>query len=122
MARDLSSIVKQSRREGYALHPKAHKALVKRSTPPGQGASDAGRRRPKTSQYALQLREKQKAKIIYGLMEKQFRKYYESASKKVGITGDKSTVMAVIKVHAMLDGIASGALVVSEAVPDALAA
>ena len=36
----------------------------------------------------MQLREKQKAKIIYGLMERQFRKYYESASKKVGVTGD----------------------------------
>ena len=39
MARDTQSIVKMSRREGYALHPKAHKALVKRTTPPGQAAA-----------------------------------------------------------------------------------
>lgn len=70
MARDLQSIVKRSRREGYALHPKAHKALVKRATPPGQGASE--RRRTKVSQYALGLREKQKVKRLYGLLERQF--------------------------------------------------
>jgi small subunit ribosomal protein S4 len=70
MARDTRSIVKMSRREGYALHPKAHKALVKRSGPPGQ---HGGRnQRIKTSQYALQLREKQKVKRLYGLLEKQF--------------------------------------------------
>ena len=42
MARDTQSIVKMSRREGYALHPKAHKALVKRTTPPGQQANGRG--------------------------------------------------------------------------------
>ena len=56
MARDTQSIVKMSRREGYALHPKAHKALVKRSTPPGQQTRGY---RSKPSQYSLQLRENQ---------------------------------------------------------------
>lgn len=55
MARDTHSIVKMSRREGYALHPKAHKALAKRTNKPGANAN--ARLRSKPSQYALQLRE-----------------------------------------------------------------
>src|SRR5579884_2059718 len=78
MARDRQSIVKMSRREGYALHPKAHKVLVKRSSKPGQSASQ--RPRGKTSQYALQLREKQKVKRLYGLLERQFSKLMAEAS------------------------------------------
>jgi ribosomal protein S4 len=61
MARDRQSIVKMSRREGYALHPKAHKALVKRTNKPGQSPQSRGPR-GKASQYSLQLREKQKVK------------------------------------------------------------
>lgn len=85
MARDLQSIVKMSRREGYALHPKAHKALVKRSTPPGQQASNMRRR--KDSQYSLQLREKQKVKRLYGLLERQFAKMMSEASRTKGQSG-----------------------------------
>lgn len=86
MARDTQSIVKMSRREGYALHPKAHKALVKRSTPPGQQAG--GRFRPgKGSQYSLQLREKQKVKRLYGLLEKQFSNLMKEASRTQGQSG-----------------------------------
>lgn len=85
MARDTQSIVKMSRREGYALHPKAHKALVKRSTPPGQAAG--GRFRQKTSQYSLQLREKQKVKRLYGLLEKQFSNLMKEASRGKGQSG-----------------------------------
>lgn len=59
MARDTQSIVKMSRREGYALHPKAHKALAKRTALPGQNNTGRGYR-AKASQYSLQLREKQK--------------------------------------------------------------
>ena len=81
MARDTQSIVKMSRREGYALHPKAHKALVKRPTPPGQQAA-AQRMRSKSSQYALQLREKQKVKRLYGLLERQFAKLMQEASRQ----------------------------------------
>lgn len=86
MARDIRSIVKMSRREGYALHPKAHKALVKRSGPPGQ---QGGRnQRNKASQYSLQLREKQKVKRLYGLLERQFAKLMEEASRKHGKSGE----------------------------------
>lgn len=86
MARDTGSIVKMSRREGYALHPKAHKALMKRSSPPGQ--QKAGAFRQKSSQYSLQLREKQKVKRLYGLLEKQFRKLMTEASKTQGRSGE----------------------------------
>jgi small subunit ribosomal protein S4 len=89
MARDTQSIVKMSRREGYALHPKAHKALVKRTTMPGQQAGGGGRgMRNKASQYSLQLREKQKVKRLYGLLEKQFSNLMKEASRKEGQSGE----------------------------------
>lgn len=84
MARDTRSIVKMSRREGYALHPKAHKALVKRSAPPGQHGIN---QRYKPSQYALQLREKQKVKRLYGLLERQFAKLMVEAGRTPGQSG-----------------------------------
>lgn len=84
MARDTHSIVKMSRREGYALHPKAHKALVKRTTPPGEHGQN---RLKKQSQYALQLREKQKVKRLYGLLERQFKKLMDEASRVKGQSG-----------------------------------
>jgi small subunit ribosomal protein S4 len=88
MARDTHSIVKMSRREGYALHPKAHKALVKRPTIPGQhGNSRGGMRGAKARQYSLQLREKQKVKRLYGLLEKQFSNLMAEASRKQGQSG-----------------------------------
>lgn len=86
MARDTQSIVKMSRREGYALHPKAHKALMKRTTLPGQAAG-GNMRRTKTSQYSLQLREKQKVKRLYGLLERQFSKLMSEASRTKGQSG-----------------------------------
>lgn len=86
MARDTHSIVKMSRREGYALHPKAHKALVKRPTPPGQTGN--GRRPNKPSQYSLQLREKQKVKRLYGLLERQFSNLMKEASRSHGQSGE----------------------------------
>ena len=87
MARDTQSIVKMSRREGYALHPKAHKALMKRSTPPGQAANARGPRGAKVSQYSRQLREKQKVKRLYGLLEKQFSNLMKEANRKEGQSG-----------------------------------
>lgn len=87
MARDRSSIVKMSRREGYALHPKAHKALVKRTSKPGQGPMSRGPRGGKASQYSLQLREKQKVKRLYGLLEKQFSNLMKEASRRQGQSG-----------------------------------
>ena len=85
MARDRQSIVKMSRREGYALHPKAHKALVKRSTIPGEHGGRGQRNKP--SQFAIQLREKQKVKRLYGLLERQFSNLMKEASKAKGQSG-----------------------------------
>ncbi len=85
MARDRSPIVKQSRREGYALHPKAHKVMAKKSTPPGQHGRS---RQAKPSLYATQLREKQKVRRIYGLLEKQFAKLMKEASRSQGQSGE----------------------------------
>src|SRR5690242_3814948 len=87
MARDTGSIVKMSRREGYALHPKAHKALVKRTATPGQQSTGRGFR-AKTSQYSLQLREKQKVKRLYGLLEKQFSNLMKEAARREGQSGE----------------------------------
>jgi small subunit ribosomal protein S4 len=75
-----------SRREGYALHPKAHKALVKRTTIPGNHGGRNQRNKP--SQYSLQLREKQKVKRLYGLLERQFAKLMSEASRKEGQSGE----------------------------------
>ncbi len=86
MARDTQSIVKMSRREGYALHPKAHKIMARRSAKPGENTSARGRRN-KESQYSLQLREKQKVKRLYGLLEKQFANLMKEASRGRGQAG-----------------------------------
>lgn len=85
MARDTSPIVKQSRREGYALHPKAHKILAKKSGIPGQHAHG---RQGKASLYSTQLREKQKVRRTYGLLEKQFARLMDEASRKQGLSGE----------------------------------
>jgi small subunit ribosomal protein S4 len=86
MARDRSPIVKQSRREGYALHPKAHKIMAKKSGIPGMHAHG---RQGKQSLYATQLREKQKVRRTYGLLEKQFAKLMvEAGRRKEGLAGE----------------------------------
>lgn len=85
MARDRSAIGKQSRREGVALHPKAHSLLVKKGYGPGQHGQS---RRFRQSEYGLQLREKQKIRRMYGLLEKQFRNLVSDAMKSQGKTGE----------------------------------
>jgi small subunit ribosomal protein S4 len=86
MARDTSPIVKQSRREGYALHPKAHKIMAKKTGIPGQHAHG---RQGKASLYSTQLREKQKVRRTYGLLEKQFaRLMNEATRRKEGLAGE----------------------------------
>ena len=85
MARDTSPIVKQSRREGYALHPKAHKIMVKKTGIPGQHAHG---RQGKPSLYLTQLREKQKVRRTYGLLEKQFARLMNEASRRPGLAGE----------------------------------
>ncbi|HEY6736762.1 MAG TPA: 30S ribosomal protein S4 [Candidatus Saccharimonadia bacterium] len=86
MARNLTPILKVSRREQTALHPKAIKGLTKRPTRPGQHGPNAGRSKP--SQYAIQLRQKQMVKRMYGLLEKQFAKLVHEAERRTGNTGD----------------------------------
>ena len=85
MARDTSPIVKQSRREGYALHPKAHKIMARKSGIPGVHAHG---RQGKPSLYLTQLREKQKVRRTYGLLEKQFAKLMKEAARQDGLTGE----------------------------------
>lgn len=86
MARDLTPIVKRSRREKTPLHPKAIKGLTVRNYGPGQhGQSNM---RSKLSQYAVQLREKQKVKRMYGLLEKPFRRLVAEAERRQGVSGD----------------------------------
>jgi small subunit ribosomal protein S4 len=90
MARDRSPKCKQCRREGMKLFLKGERCLTekcaieRRSYPPGEH----GRGRIKQSEYLLQLREKQKARRYYGLLEKQFRTYYTKAAKGTGVTGE----------------------------------
>jgi len=86
MTRNLQSVVKMSRREGYALHPKAHKGLAKHAVLPGYNSN--GRiHTGKGSQYSIQLREKQKVKRVYGLLEKQFSNLMKEASKNHAQSG-----------------------------------
>lgn len=91
MARYTDSVCRLCRREGTKLFLKGEKcfsakcALAKRPTPPGQHGQ--GRQR-KMSEYATQLREKQKARRAYGLLEGQFYRTYERASNMKGVTGE----------------------------------
>ena len=84
MARYTGPMVKLSRREGVALTDKCQKYLDRRPYPPGEH----GRGRIRQSEYLLQLREKQKTRRFYGILEKQFRNYYKKASRQPGITGE----------------------------------
>src|SRR4051812_27699319 len=86
MARDLTPIVKRSRREKTPLHPKAVKGLTVRNYGPGEHGQST--MRAKLSQYATQLREKQKVKRMYGVLEKQFRRVVAEAERRQGVTGD----------------------------------
>ncbi len=85
MARDTSPIVKQSRREGYALAPKAHKVMAKKTGIPGEHSDMRVRG---GSLYLTQLREKQKVRRLYGLLEKQFAKLMDEASRANGLAGE----------------------------------
>ena len=84
MARDKSPIVKQSRRAGFALAPKAHKIMAKKSGIPGQHGDMRVRG---GSLYLTQLREKQKVRRLYGLLEKQFAKLMKEAQRAEGLSG-----------------------------------
>ena len=88
MARYLGPKAKLSRREGTDLFLKSARRSIadtsKFASKPGQHGRTSGQR---TSDYGLQLREKQKVKRMYGILEKQFRRYFEAAERKKGNTG-----------------------------------
>jgi small subunit ribosomal protein S4 len=90
MARYTGADCKRCRREKTKLFLKGAKCdspkcpIEIRPYPPGEH----GRNRPKESEYLLQIREKQKAKRIYGVLEKQFENYYEEAARRRGMTGE----------------------------------
>lgn len=95
MARYTDASCRLCRREGQKLFLKGERcyspkcAIEKRNYAPGQH----GQSRKKVSEYGLQLREKQKAKRFYGVLETQFRNYFEKAAKKKGITGENLLIM-----------------------------
>ena len=90
MARYIGPVCRLCRRGGMKLCLKGSKcytpkcALEKRAVPPGQH----GQKRGKVSEYAFQLREKQKAKRMSGVLERQFRRYFQRAERKKGLTGE----------------------------------
>ena len=90
MARYTGSVCRLCRRYGEKLYLKGERcfgpkcAFTRRPTPPGQ----ASQRRRKVSDRGLQLREKQRARVFYGLLERQFRGYYDEALRKTGVTGE----------------------------------
>jgi small subunit ribosomal protein S4 len=96
MARYTDSVCKLCRRERQKLFLKGQKCYTDkcpveiRNYPPGQHGQS---RRTKISEYGVQLREKQKIKRIYGLLETQFRNYFEKANKAKGITGENLVQM-----------------------------
>ena len=106
MARNLDAKCRQCRREGEKLFLKGEKcftdkcAIERRNYAPGQH----GRRRSKVLGYGIQLREKQKVKRIYGLLERQFRNYFVRAAKKTGITGENLLRQLVRHGHIEVNG------------------
>jgi len=95
MARYTDSVCRLCRREGVKLFLKGERcytdkcAIERRNYPPGQH----GQARAKFSEYAIQLREKQKLRRIYGVLERQFRRYFRLAERGKGVTGESLLVM-----------------------------
>ena len=95
MARYRGATCRLCRREGEKLFLKGDRcfgdkcAMEKRPYPPGQ----AGKKRPRESEYRIQMREKQKTKRMYGMLEKQFHAYYSQASRQPGITGENLLIL-----------------------------
>jgi len=90
VARYTGAVCRQCRREGLKLFLKGERcytdkcAIERRNYPPGQH----GQARPKFSEYSIQLREKQKLRRIYGVLEGQFRRYFHMADRARGVTGE----------------------------------
>ena len=98
MARYTGPRTKVSRRARQLLDENKAKYFDRRPYPPG----DHGRGRVRESQYQIQLREKQKLRHMYGLLEKQFRRYYKEANRQSGITGT-NLLQTVTSIVAALD-------------------
>jgi small subunit ribosomal protein S4 len=101
MARYTGPVCKLCRREGEKLFLKGSRclspkcAVERRTYPPGQHGRDSQFRRGRGSDYALQLREKQKARRVYGVLERQFRRYFREALKRPGLTG--SNLLSILE-------------------------
>lgn len=101
MARYTGPVCKLCRREGEKLFLKGARCLSakcsveRRTYPPGQHGKDAQFKRGRGSDYALQLREKQKARRIYGILERQFRRYFSEALRRPGLTG--SNLLSILE-------------------------
>jgi small subunit ribosomal protein S4 len=100
MARYTGPVCKLCRREGEKLFLKGDRCFSPkcpferdRAYPPGEHGRLAQFRRRRTSDYARQLREKQKARRIYGVLERQFRRYYREAERRSGLTGENLLVV-----------------------------
>ena len=95
MARNTASVCRMCRREGMKLFLKGERCFTdkcgieRRNYPPGQH----GQGRHKFSEYSIQLREKQKVKRIYGVFERQFRRYFKMAESDRGVTGETLLVL-----------------------------
>ncbi|MDR0405201.1 MAG: 30S ribosomal protein S4 [Clostridiales bacterium] len=104
MARYTGAVCRQCRREGQKLFLKGERCytekcgISRRQYAPGQH----GQGRKKLSEYGIQLREKQKARRYYGVLESQFRKYFNMANKKTGVTGEN--LLAILE--SRLDNVA----------------
>jgi small subunit ribosomal protein S4 len=94
MAKSAGPVCKLCRREGEKLFLKGQRcytpkcAFERRGFPPGEHGRDAQFRRRRVSDYSRQLREKQKTRRVYGVSERQFRRYYRTSLKKRGLTGE----------------------------------
>lgn len=104
MARYIGPVCRLCRREGIKLFLKGERcytdkcAIERRSYPPGQH----GQRRSKSTEYSLQLREKQKLKRIYGLLERQFRRVFALAERRRGITGENLLLLLESRLDNMI--------------------
>jgi small subunit ribosomal protein S4 len=111
MARHTGAVCKLCRREGQKLFLKGERCLTdkcgveRRSYPPGEH----GRGRQRQSEYRVQLREKQKARRYYGVQEKQFRTYYQKASRQAGVTGENLLGMLECRLDNVLVRLGFGA-------------
>jgi len=111
MARYTGPVCKLCRREGLKLFLKGERCLTekcaieRKAYPPGQH----GRGRIKQSEYLTQLREKQKARRYYGLLEKQFRGYYEKANNQTGVTGENLLRMLELRLDNVVYRLGFGA-------------